>query len=101
MKCINYHGDLMMVCPFCDFEYTHITAAYTRLGSDEFEAEIVDGTEQRGHTPSRRSALVIAGHCENGHKWNIVLQQHKGNTYVEYESTGNIYDTDEDHVFFG
>ncbi len=75
--------DNAMVCPCCGYNYTHIDRVFTRLGRDEHEAGIYEGTRQEGTTDSRRSALVVVFDCEAGCKFEVVIQQHKGMNYVE------------------
>ena len=63
-------------CPVCKFEYTHTQAAYTQMGGDE--GHVYSGTEVRGDSGYRRSALVVEFLCESGHRFALVIQQHKG-----------------------
>lgn len=82
-KAMNDHINLR--CPFCKHDFSHVRGAYTRLGSDESEADVYDGTEVKGTTPERRSALVVVIDGECHHSWNLVLQQSKGLTLVSVE----------------
>ena len=73
-------------CPVCDFGSSHIGRVFTRLGEDDYETRVYEGTktfEQGGY--KRRSAVVIELYGECCHRWNLVIQQHKGNNYVEIE----------------
>ncbi len=70
-------------CPQCSYDYTHIERVFTLLGSDPQEAAVYEGTKALGKTRSRRSALVIVLNGECGHRWSLILQQHKGNIFVE------------------
>jgi hypothetical protein len=80
-----YAGEVSIVCPLCGFPFSHIQHVYTRMGSDSEEAGVYQGTEIKGETKERRSALVIefSGECE--HNWNLVIQQHKGSDMVTVE----------------
>jgi hypothetical protein len=71
-------------CPVCQFDYSHIRAVFTRLGTDEGRHPY-PGTVARERTEhsERRAALVIVLDGECGHTWELVIQQHKGNNYVE------------------
>jgi hypothetical protein len=58
---------------------------FTRMGIDENEAQVYEGTTALGSVEmERRSCLVIQLRGENpdGHLWELRLQQHKGNTFV-------------------
>lgn len=55
------HGNAV-VCPICGFEYVHV---------DRSGVESVDFYGKGG-------ALLIPMYCENGHRWNLVIDQHKG-----------------------
>jgi hypothetical protein len=72
-------------CPICLGEYSHVRGAYTRYGSDPWEAVLYQGTVAKEMSKERRSALVIVVDGECGHSWKIVLQQHKGLTFLEFE----------------
>lgn len=80
-----YPPNTNLRCPFCGFDFSHVRGAHTRLGSDEVEADIYEGTVAKGTTKERRSALVIVIDGECGHSWEIVLQQDKGITLVQVE----------------
>lgn len=82
-----------LTCPICDWEYTHCEGAGTLLGNDPGEAEVYAGTELIGKVEDeRRSALVIFFHCEVGHRWKVVYQQHKGITTVTTSGNGKMTD---------
>jgi hypothetical protein len=73
-------------CPVCGFDFNHVKSVYTRMGSDPSEAEVYDGTKSIGTvTDERRSCLVIEIECEESHRWELRLQQHKGQTCVQAE----------------
>jgi hypothetical protein len=80
-----YEGEQNVVCPACGFDYTHINRVYTRLGTDEYEAGVYEGTQVNGTTPYRRSALVVEFDGECGHTFRLVIQQHKGINIADVE----------------
>jgi hypothetical protein len=82
-------GDSALLCPVCGFDCSHITRVGTLLGSDEREATVYNGTIIIGTTGYRRSAVAIEVDGECGHRWTIVIQQHKGTNYVSVRSDGN------------
>jgi hypothetical protein len=57
-----------LLCPVCKFDYSHIREAFTRFGTDELEG---------GRAYPR---VVFVGEC--GHAWQLIIQQHKGNSFV-------------------
>lgn len=76
-------------CPVCGFDHNHVRSVYTRKGNDSAEAEIYDGTKAIGTVSNeRRSCLVIEIECESSHRWELRLQQHKGQTWVQAEGIG-------------
>ena len=70
-----------LLCPVCGCGETHIESAYSRLGEDE---RAYRGTEAEVSPPThwRRSGLAVRFWCEVGHRFEILLQHHKGRTYV-------------------
>lgn len=72
-------------CPCCGEDYTHIESVATRVGSDAWEAGAYTGATPAGTTEERRSALVVTFSCEYGHRFALVIQQHKGNNLVTVE----------------
>lgn len=80
----------VLKCPVCGGEYSHVQAVYTLIGGDE------GGRLYRGshliarETPYRRDALAVRVHGETcGHRWDVVFQQHKGNTFVRIDVLEN------------
>lgn len=75
----------VLTCPVCELHHTHVQAVYSLLGGDE------GGTPYRGsylvarETPYRRDALAVRVTGECGHRWDLVLQQHKGETLVRID----------------
>lgn len=78
--CNDYAG---IYCPICGYEYNHVRRVFTRMGTDELEAKVYEGTSVDGRTEFRRSALVIVFDGECGHSWELIIQQHKGNNLVD------------------
>src|SRR5438132_14360125 len=81
----HYAGESVMLCPVCHFEFSHTESAGTLMGTDDFEARIISGTEVVGKSPSRRSAVVVNFEGECGHEWRVIFQQYKGNTIIMTE----------------
>lgn len=79
---VNCCEEHLLFCPVCGGTYIHAIGAYTRLGSDKFEAGVYEGTRVRSTTGERRSALVVEFNCEQGHDFEIAFQQHKGETFL-------------------
>lgn len=80
-------GETTLTCPLCGYGYSHIREVFTRMGSDQYEAGIYAETKVKAITTGeRRSALVIAIDGECGHRWNLIIQQHKGINFVEVET---------------
>lgn len=77
-----------LLCPNCGHNFSHISKVFTRLGSDPLEASVYEGTAVNGSTRSRRSALVIEIDGECGHSWRWIVQQHKGQNFLELEPIG-------------
>ena len=68
-------------CPVCDFEYTHIEEVFTRLpgGSAPDSAEAYPGTIAKDVDRRwRRPGVVLVFNCESSHRFELVIQQHKG-----------------------
>ena len=78
-----FGGHTNLRCPKCGDDDSHVRGAFTRIGSDESEAAVYEGTTVKGSTEERRSALVVVVDGECGHSWEIVFQQNKGITLLE------------------
>ena len=82
---------LALRCPVCGDPFSHAQAVYTLIGGDES-----DGLYRGSHliareTPYRRDAIAVRVHGETcGHRWDIVFQQHKGNTLVRIDVLEDI-----------
>lgn len=81
----NYGGEINVICPYCQGDYTHIKSVSTLKGSDEHEAvDAYAGTSTGGTTGSRRSALQIVVRCEVcPNPFALIIQQHKGINGIE------------------
>jgi len=78
-------GDPILCCPICGFEFTHVQAVYTLLGGDESEGLYRGSYLVARETPYRRDALAVRISGECGHRWDLVLQQHEGNTLIRVD----------------
>lgn len=78
-----------LLCPLCNThaECNHIQEVFTLTGTDKHAGrDAYSGTQSKGHTGQRGSALVvrIAGEC--GHVWDLIIQQHKGRLHLKGEA---------------
>ena len=93
------YGPETLLCPECDMSFTHIDRVTVHAREEDagpkdtrvVSVDVPDGSpwpeSQRpaglpGNPSSRRSGLVIEGNCENGHRWMVTFEQHKGETRV-------------------
>jgi hypothetical protein len=74
----------MLACVVCGFDCTHVEGAHTSFGTDEFEGgHTYTGTTASGVRQGwRRDALVIDIICEGGHRFQLIIQQHKGSSLM-------------------
>jgi hypothetical protein len=78
-------NNAMLKCPVCDDTYSHVRGAHSLLGSDESGGGY-KGAEVTGKTPYRRDALAVRVAGEScGHEWDVVFQQHKGQTFLRID----------------
>lgn len=95
------HGEQVLECPVCGFDHTHIekVSTFSRAEDEETHLETRIGLNSseittkkvRGHgkNPSgRRNGLILHGHCENGHIFDVEIYQHKGQTYFQCINKG-------------
>jgi hypothetical protein len=75
----------ILCCPLCQFEYSHVQAVYTLIGGDESEGLYRGSHLVARETPYRRDALAVRIQGECGHLWDLVFQQHKGQTFVRVD----------------
>lgn len=91
LNCIDFQscGAPTIACPVCGMNYTHIQGVYTRLGVDDVSPRLAyAGTkllEDEFKNTERQAALVIVFLCESGHRFRLVIQQHKGNDFIGTE----------------
>jgi hypothetical protein len=80
----NGDGDVVLLCPECRGEYSHIRMVCTRVGTDAHEAVVYKGTQADGTVADeRRSALAVILDGECGHAWELRIQQHKGVNWLQ------------------
>jgi len=85
--------EVYLCCPSCEFEYVHPIRVKIATGN---EVTIIENGETRFiqretaevlEAKKNRGARIFLEYvCESGHHGNIILQFHKGITYVEHES---------------
>jgi hypothetical protein len=82
---LDHTNEAVLRCPVCGDPTTHVQTAYTRSGVDKHEAVFAyPKTENNGTTDYRRSALCVLVEGEScGHRFEIIFQQHKGETFVQ------------------
>ena len=73
-----------ILCPVCHSLYTHVSRVHTRFGMDEYEGgRAYEGTVARGTSHDwRRDGLVITFWCEQEHDFELIIQQHKGLSFL-------------------
>jgi hypothetical protein len=75
----------VLKCPVCGDLYSHVQGASSLIGGDESNGGY-PGVAFGGETPGRRDGLAVRVHGETcGHRWDVVFQQHKGNTFVRID----------------
>jgi len=79
-------GYEVLLCPICGFEYIHPlkVKVSTHQKTVIIDAESFHFSEDK-MAVRRSGRIVIEYACEDGHHGNIILQFHKGNTFVEHE----------------
>jgi hypothetical protein len=83
----NWAGSpAILRCPVCGLKFSHVQAVYTLLGGEESEGLYRGSYLVARETPYRRDALAVRVQGETcGHRWDVVFQQHKGNTFVRVD----------------
>ena len=81
----HIHGAVILTCPVCNHEFSHVGAVYTLLGGDESSGLYRGSHLVARETPYRRDALAVRVGGECGHFWDVVLQQHKGQTFIRVD----------------
>jgi hypothetical protein len=75
--------DIILLCPACGSEYSHVERVGTTYGTDKYEAGVYPGTKAIRHTGWRRSGVEIVCSCESCLElFSLVLQQHKGQNFI-------------------
>ena len=87
-------GQPILCCPVCGHEFSHVQAVYTLIGGDESDGMYRGSHLVARQTPYRRDALAVRVHGETcGHRWDIVFQQHKGETRVRVDVLREVDDS--------
>lgn len=58
--------ELHLLCPICNFEYTHLQ-----------KVDVSDGNDNE-----KRLAVTLEFSCENGHRFQHFIYNHKGYTLI-------------------
>ena len=79
-------GIAILRCPICGDTYSHAQAVYTLLGGGE-SAGLYRGSHLVAReTPEDRDAIAVRVYGETcGHRWDVVFQQHEGQTFVRLD----------------
>ncbi len=64
-------------CPYCGYDYVHITKPLTFSGNDRYEAAHAFLMGVRGDV----HAILFEGEC--GHSWALAFGSHKGQIFYE------------------
>jgi hypothetical protein len=84
-------GNEVLLCPVCGCEYVHPlkvkVATYNRIFTIDPEGCIIQGhtAETDKAAQARGVRIILEYRCENGHHGNLILQFHKGSTFVHHE----------------
>lgn len=78
-----YLGECLLRCPICGDSFSHALGVYTQLGTDESEGLYRGSYLVARECGERRDAIAVRVQGETcQHRWEIVFQQHKGNTFI-------------------
>src|ERR1700759_5708864 len=78
-----YGDEWILRCPVCGDSFSHAQGVYTQLGPDESEELYRGSYLVARETGERRDAIAVRVHGETcQHRWEVVFQQHKGNTFI-------------------
>jgi hypothetical protein len=87
-----------IVCPECGYNYVHIDSVM--IGQEKASILVSCNAARtipnKGKTGRRGSAIRIPMWCEEGHRFAVTMQFHKGQTYFDVESFG-MDDEDVEH----
>lgn len=61
-----------LICPVCGYDYNHAGAPEVIPGNDNYDSRL----------GPRGDVIRIPVECENHHKWEILIGQHKGNEFL-------------------
>lgn len=96
MDLLTTNDDGELLCPSCGDNFTHLDQARVvantglglRLAADgEDGRALVTATPVTEHVGGRRHTLIVAGTCEQGCSFEVVLHQHKGVTESHLRTT--------------
>lgn len=76
----NLYHKYIVTCPICGFDYNHISEPIFENGKDNYESSA---------SAYRGNLARIPFECENGHKWELCLGFHKGNTFAFFRDPRN------------
>lgn len=89
-------SELVLHCPVCKHDTTHVQRAWSEEGSDPGEPEgrsehgELYGVPVGGISGGRRGSLVIEVWCEQNHQFVIRFQQHKGATFITADRVSRL-----------
>jgi hypothetical protein len=94
-------GNDPVLCPQCGFDYLHIdtvemrtasgkAVALTGRGEDEMSTVNLALTGEKAQ--GRRHEIVLTMWCEGGCRTELVLEQHKGQTFVRQSALARATD---------
>lgn len=74
---------VVLACPLCGHNYTHHGAVriFSRPSGEDGPSH-EDGAPTDDNPSRRRDAVAIAVEGECGHAWELLVIQHKGQTYL-------------------
>ncbi|APU15237.1 hypothetical protein [Actinoalloteichus fjordicus] len=104
----------LLVCPHCSSDVTHVEHVFVSARkedqlSNEITVNAISGrveTHNKEEAPigsavghGRRQRIALGGYCELcGHRFALVITQHKGSTLVEWAEHEILPWNDEDHL---
>jgi len=81
-----FDSQATLKCPVCGDIYSHAVGVYTLIGGDESDGLLHGSYLVARQTPYRRDAIAVRFRGETcTHRWDVVFQQHKGNTFVRVD----------------
>lgn len=82
---------VFLVCPACGFEYVHPLCVRVATGeeaaiTDKNGTRVVKHSAEADDAKAKRGVRILVEYgCEHGHHGNIVVQFHKGQTFIQHE----------------